>query len=109
MIARFACGIQRAGRRNSAIIAWRRGGESKRSPGRQRIDAVAGTREITKPLFYDDGRVIHACEAGELALDDIRLVWTKCNLDVPRGREFSGNMTVTCSKCVAAMAGEVLD
>ncbi len=63
------------------------------------------------PLFYDDGRVIHACLSGELERDGIRLVWTKCNLDVPEGRAFTGggHTRVTCSKCVAAKAGEVLE
>lgn len=67
------------------------------------------TDTTTRPLFYDDGRVIHACMAGELPHDGVRLVWTKCNIDVPEGREIAGNFTVTCSKCVAAKVEEVLD
>lgn len=40
------------------------------------------TRQITKPIYYDDDEVIHACDS---AIMDryVRLVWTKCDRHVP--------------------------
>jgi hypothetical protein len=34
------------------------------------------SKEITAALYYDDGKVVHACDGG-IILPGIRLVWTK--------------------------------
>ena len=45
------------------------------------------TRQIAQPLYYDDGKVIHAC--GSAIMDSgVRLVWTKCDMDVPDDQSF---------------------
>jgi len=40
------------------------------------------TRQITESIYYDDSRVIHACESAIIDRG-VRLVWTKCDMDVP--------------------------
>jgi hypothetical protein len=62
------------------------------------------TRQITLPIYYDDGEVIHACES---AIMDryVRLVWTQCVRHVPDDQSFTvhGDMPViTCPECRAA-------
>ena len=62
------------------------------------------TRQITQPIYYDDGKVIHACEGSEV-LPGVRMVWTKCYLDVPDNRGFTVEgepPAITCPKCLAA-------
>jgi hypothetical protein len=45
------------------------------------------TRQITQPIYYDDGDLIHACERHHRPLR--RLVWTKCDMDVPDDQSFT--------------------
>ena len=62
------------------------------------------TRQITQPIYYDDGKVIHACESSDV-LPGVRMVWTKCYLDVPDNRGFTVEgeaPAITCPKCLAA-------
>jgi hypothetical protein len=62
------------------------------------------TRQITLPIYYDDGEVIHVCES---AIMDryVRLVWTQCVRHVPDDQSFTvdGEMpAITCPECRAA-------
>ena len=63
------------------------------------------TRQITQPIYYDDGKVIHACESAIMDRG-VRLVWTKCDMDVPEDQSFiveGGEApAITCPKCLAA-------
>jgi hypothetical protein len=62
-----------------------------------------GRRQITQPIYYDDGKVIHACESSEV-LPGVRMVWTKCYLDVPDNRGFTVEgeaPAITCPECWA--------
>jgi hypothetical protein len=42
----------------------------------------------TRPIYYDDGNVIHACESAIMDRG-VRLVWTKCDMDVPDDQSFT--------------------
>jgi hypothetical protein len=57
-------------------------GNARPDPGGQQ------TNEITDPLYYNDGKVIHACESG-IIVPSVRLVWTKCDRDVPDNASFT--------------------
>jgi hypothetical protein len=60
--------------------------------------------EITRPIYYDDGAVIHECDSGVLDRG-VRMVWTKCDIDVPPDEGFTvegGSIEVTCPACLAA-------
>jgi hypothetical protein len=76
-------------------------------PGNARPDLGGQqTKEITDPLYYNDGKVIHACESG-IVVPGVRLVRTKCNRDVPDNASFTfggGAIEVTCRKCREAAA-----
>jgi hypothetical protein len=72
---------------------------------RQDLDGEQG-KEITAPLYYDDGTVIHVCESS-IFDPGIRLVWTKCDRDVPSDASFTvedGAIEVTCRTCHEAAA-----
>ena len=43
------------------------------------------TQQIAQPIYYDDGKVIHACDSA-IMNRGVRLVWTKCDMDVPAAR-----------------------
>ena len=61
------------------------------------------TRQITDPIYHDDGKVIHACESAIMESGD-RLVWTKCDRDVPDDRGFTVEgepPAITCPDCWA--------
>jgi hypothetical protein len=64
------------------------------------------TGRITRPIYYDDGKVIHACESSEV-LPGVRMVWTKCYMDVPDDQSFmveGGEApAITCPECLAAI------
>ena len=61
------------------------------------------TQQIAQPLYYDDGKVIHACESAIMESGD-RLVWTKCDRDVPDDQSFTiegGEApAITCPECL---------
>ena len=63
------------------------------------------TGRITQPIYYDDGKVIHACESAIMDRG-VRLVWTKCDMDVPDDQSFmveGGEApATTCPKRLAA-------
>jgi hypothetical protein len=62
------------------------------------------TQQITEPFYYDDGDVIHACAIMD---DGVRLVWTKCDMDVPDDQGFTvdgGEPAITCPECLKAVA-----
>jgi hypothetical protein len=40
------------------------------------------TRQITEPIYYDEGDAIRACDSA-IVDRGIRLVWTRCAIDVP--------------------------
>jgi hypothetical protein len=61
------------------------------------------TQQMAQPIYYDDGRVIHACDS---AITDrgVRLVWTKCDMDVPEDRSFTVEgeaPAISCPECLA--------
>jgi hypothetical protein len=63
------------------------------------------TRQVTDPIYYDDGEVIHACESAIMDRG-VRLVWTKCDTDVPDDQSFTVEgeaPAITCQECLAAM------
>lgn len=56
---------------------------------------------MAQRIYYDDGAVIHSCEAAEVH-PGIRLVWTHCERDVPANQGFTvkgEQPAVTCQKC----------
>ena len=62
------------------------------------------TREIADPIYYDDGKVIHACE-NCLTYPGERLVWTRCDEKVPPNQGFTVDrdaVQITCLKCLTA-------
>jgi hypothetical protein len=62
------------------------------------------TAQSTQPIYYHDGHVIHACESSEV-LPGVRMVWTKCYMDVPDDQTFmlEGEApAITCPECLAA-------
>jgi hypothetical protein len=63
------------------------------------------TRQITDPIYYDDGDVIHACESTILH-PGVRLVWTKCDMDAPENQGFTQGEgpAITCPECLKAVA-----
>jgi hypothetical protein len=66
--------------------------------------STAECREIAEPIYYDDGTAIHACESCLMYPDD-RLVWTRCDRDVPANQGFTadrGTIGITCIKCLTA-------
>ena len=70
-----------------------------------RARSVKQTRQITDPIYYDDGQVIHDCESSEF-LPGGRMVWTKCYMDVPDSQGFTvegEGPAITCPDCRAAM------
>ena len=48
--------------------------------------------------LYDNGKVIHQCE--DAIVHGIRLVWTKCERDVPANQSFMSDESVTCERCM---------
>jgi len=70
--------------------------QARRRRRRQRTDETA--------LYYDDGKVVHACECV-IRHPDLLLVWTKCDLDVPAAEAFTLEycaIEITCPTCCAA-------
>jgi len=66
--------------------------------------STAECREIAAPIYYDDGTAIHACESCLMYPGD-RLVWTRCDRDVPANQGFTadrGTIGITCIKCLTA-------
>jgi hypothetical protein len=62
------------------------------------------TQQITEPIYYDDGELIHGCES---AIMDryVRLVWTKCVRHVPDDQKFTVDgeaPAITCPECLKA-------
>ena len=62
------------------------------------------TRQITDPISYDDGKVIHACESAIMDRG-VRLVWTKCDMDVPDDQGFTVEGQAPTITCPARLAG----
>jgi hypothetical protein len=63
------------------------------------------TRPIAEPIYYNDGEFIHACESAIMGRG-VRLMWTKCDMDVPDDRGFTGvgeALAITCPESLAAM------
>jgi hypothetical protein len=63
------------------------------------------TQQITVSIYYDDGQAIHACESAILDRG-VRLVWTKCDMDVPDDQSFTieGEApAITRPECLAAI------
>jgi hypothetical protein len=62
------------------------------------------TRQITEPIYYDDGEVIHGCKSAIMDCY-VRLVWTQCVKHVPDDQSLTvkGDMpAITCPECLAA-------
>lgn len=55
-------------------------------------------------LYEDKNGLIHECESGQIMQRDkyTKLVWTKCNKDVPANNSFNSNELATCKNCVKA-------
>lgn len=56
-----------------------------------------------RPIFWTDkAGVIHRCEGADVH-PGIRLIWTKCERDVPANRAFNpgDGDAVTCPECLA--------
>jgi hypothetical protein len=63
------------------------------------------TQQITEVIYYDDGDVIHACDSAIMDRG-VRLVWTKCDMDVPDDQSFTVDgegPAITCPECRAAI------
>jgi hypothetical protein len=59
----------------------------------------------TRPIYYDDGEFIHACESA-ITGQGVRLVWTKCDRVVPADQGFTVEgepPAITCPECWAAI------
>lgn len=54
------------------------------------------------PIKWDDGKVIHRVEGDTINFpqNPIRLLWTKCDKDVPANKAFTGEGDVNCPKCM---------
>jgi hypothetical protein len=53
------------------------------------------------PILWDDGKVIHLCESSEPIGRMPRLVWTKCEKDVPANAGFrSEGEHPNCPECL---------
>jgi hypothetical protein len=63
------------------------------------------TRPIAEPIYYNDGEFIHACESA-LVNGGVRLVWTRCDMDVPENQGFTQDkaLAITCPECLKAVA-----
>jgi len=57
-----------------------------------------------KQIYWEDeSKIIHLCDSSEVQ-KGIRLVWTKCEIDVPANEGFTttnGKPDVTCNQCIA--------
>ena len=55
-----------------------------------------------KPIKWDDGKVIHSVEGADLNFyqNSIRLLWTKCDRDVPANKAFTSDDKVDCPTCL---------
>ena len=52
-----------------------------------------------KPIFYQQGNIVHSVEGGK-GPNDINILWTLCNIDVPANEGFiSSDAVVTCPGC----------
>jgi hypothetical protein len=61
------------------------------------------TDEFIVPIYYDDGKLVHACESYSMHAGP-PLVRTRCNKEVPLNEGFTlQNVTieVTCTSCLA--------
>jgi hypothetical protein len=64
------------------------------------------SKEITTPLYYDDSKVVHACESYFMHAGP-PVERTMCDIEVPLNGSFtvdSGTIEVTCRKCRAEAA-----
>jgi hypothetical protein len=60
---------------------------------------------IARPIDYNDGKAIHACQS-DILHRGIRLVWTKYDRDVLPDEGFTvpdAWIEVSCSTCLAAL------
>jgi len=56
-------------------------------------------------LYEDKNGIIHLCEENTMfqgADSQMRLVWTKCEKDVPANESFKSKEVATCKSCLAA-------
>ena len=63
------------------------------------------TRLAAGPIYYDDGEFIHARESA-IVNGGVRLVWTKCDMDVPDDQSFTVEdkaPAITCPERLAAI------
>lgn len=59
-----------------------------------------------RPIFWGGRGSMHAVEGADVHTG-VRLLWTRCKIDVPAGEAFvtdSPSIVVTCKKCSAALA-----
>lgn len=52
-------------------------------------------------IKWDDGKVLHLCESTPVDRMP-RLIWTKCQMDVPANMAFKSHEAITCQKCLEA-------
>lgn len=60
--------------------------------------------QIIRPLYWNDGQHIHACDSGEM--HNMRFVWTKCKKDVPSNKAYyikDGSDKIDCNECLGAI------
>jgi hypothetical protein len=56
-------------------------------------------------FWRDDSGVVHACEVGDIH-DDVRLVWTFCDRDVPADAAYlaEAEEVIICPTCRAKLS-----
>ena len=64
------------------------------------IDKFAG-----KPLRWTDGPIVHAVQ-GTRGSEEVPLLWTLCQRDVPDGDAVDEDLTVTCPACLRELSVE---
>ncbi len=59
------------------------------------------TSTIEKNHLYESNGIIHLCEGSDVQRG-IKIVWTKCQIDVPADRSFMSTELPTCKTCMEA-------
>ncbi len=59
------------------------------------------TENLPNHRYQDFKGIIHACDSCQATSDNLnRLVWTKCEVDVPANKSYQAEQQVTCPICL---------
>jgi len=65
-----------------------------------------GRDAMIRHLYQSKDSLIHLCESAEID-EGLRLVWTKCDIDVPENSSFMSTEEPTCPRCTAKEKAEL--